>query len=475
MGTTETDVKSATALQEKVTEIAERLKVPGVAVGVLIDGKEQYGFHGVTSVENPLPVNDDTLFQFGSTGKTFTATAVMRLVEGGRVDLDAPVRTYIPEFKLKDEGVARDVTILHLFNHTAGWEGDLMEDMGPGDDAIAKYVERMATIEQVTPLGEAVSYNNASLSVAGRVIEKVTGKTYEQAMKELIFEPLGLDHCYFFPNEVMTRRFAVGHNQAADGTITVARPWALPRGNQPAGGISSNAGDQIAWARFHMGDGTAADGTRILSQEMMHRMQQPTIETPGSALGDAIGISWMLRDVDGVRLVGHGGDTIGQHSAFTMAPERGFAVTSLTNCGPNGSEFNEEIVRWALEEYIGVTETDPEPVRMDDAELAPYAGLYETIAVTCTVEVHDGGLALTPVIKPEVQAQLQEAGEDIPEETTTYILGMLPGSGDRYIVTEGQAKGMKGYFARDASGSIDKVHVGGRLATRVAEGSSATS
>ncbi|MGH2443154.1 MAG: serine hydrolase domain-containing protein, partial [Chloroflexota bacterium] len=345
--------------------------------------------------------------------------------------------------------------------------------MGPGDDALARYVERMATIKQVTPLGEAVSYNNASLSVAGRIIERVTGQTYEAAMKELVFEPLGLNHCYFFPNEIMTRRFAVGHNQAADGTTTVARPWALPRGNQPAGGISSNAGDQIAWARFHLGDGRAADGTRVLSETALKRMQQATVETAGSALGDAIGISWMLRDVEGVRLVGHGGDTNGQHSAFTMAPERGFAVASLTNCGPNGSEFNDLIVKWALEEYIGVVQRDPEPVAMSDADLAKYTGVYETIAVVCTVVVHESGLALTPEMKPEVRAQLREAGEEIPEETVTYQLGMLAGPGDRYVVSEGAAKGMTGYFARNTSGLVDRVHVGGRLATRV-EGSEST-
>src|SRR5438270_3534419 len=127
----------STALQETVSGLAEQLAVPGVAVGVLTNGEEVYGFHGVTSVENPLPVDADTLFQFGSTGKTFTATALLRLVEQGLVDLDAPVQTYIPEFRMEDEGVARTVTVLHLLNHTAGWEGDLIEDMGPGDDALA--------------------------------------------------------------------------------------------------------------------------------------------------------------------------------------------------------------------------------------------------------------------------------------------------------------------------------------------------
>jgi hypothetical protein len=108
-------------------------------------------------------------------------------------------------------------------------------------------------------------------------------------------------------------------------------------------------------------------------------------------------------------------------------------------------------------------------MEMSDAELEPYAGTYETIAVVCTVEARDGALWLTPEIKPETRAQLQEAGAEIPEETNTFKLGLLPGPGDRYVVTEGPAAGMKGYFARDASGMVDRVHVGGRLATRVAK------
>ena len=202
---------SADDLQARLTELATELEVPGVAVGVLLDGEEHYAFHGVTSIENPLPVDENTLFQFGSTGKTYTATAIMRLVEQGKVDLDAPVRTYLPEFKLRDEDVAAKVTVLQLLNHTAGWEGDMMDDTGDGDDALEKYVARMERLQQVTPLGATVSYNNASLSVAGHIIARIHGTTYEQAIRDLLLEPLGLDHTFFFPNEIMTRRFAVGH------------------------------------------------------------------------------------------------------------------------------------------------------------------------------------------------------------------------------------------------------------------------
>src|SRR3954449_697593 len=205
-----------TELQDKVAALAAEHDVPGVAVGILLDGEEHYAFHGVTCTENPLPVDEKTLFQFGSTGKTYTATAIMRLVEAGKVALDEPVRTYLPEFKLRDEDVAAKVTVLQLLNHTAGWEGDMMDNTGDGDDALEKYVARMERLQQVSPLGETVSYNNASLSVAGRIIEKVTGTTYEQAIRDLLLEPLGLDYTFFFPNEIMTRRFAVGHRREDD-------------------------------------------------------------------------------------------------------------------------------------------------------------------------------------------------------------------------------------------------------------------
>jgi len=453
-------------LQDKVNELAAELEVPGVASGVLLEGTEELAYAGVTSLENPLPVDGTTLFQFGSTGKTYTATAIMRLVERGDVDLDAPVRSYVPELRLKDEGVAEKVSVLQLLNHTAGWEGDLMDDMGNGDDALAKYVERMATIEQVTPLGATVSYNNASLSLAGRLIEKVTGSTYEKAIAELVLEPLGLTSTWFFPNDIMTRRFAVGHNRQEDGTTTTARPWALPRSGNPAGGMSANATDQLAWARFHLGDGTAQDGTRVLSEELLKRMQQPTVEMPGSALGDAVGISWLLGEVGGLKTVSHGGTTNGQHSEFRMIPERGFALVSLTNCGPNGPQLNEELWKWALQHYLGVTEVEPQGIRLPDSELEPYTGRFETIAATIDITARDGRLEAAVTIKPAMAAVLKEQGEEIPEQPP-IALAVLEGNRDRYVVDEGPAKGMKGYFRRSADGSVDAVHMGGRLATRV--------
>jgi len=455
-------------LQEKVAEAAERLAVPGVVAGVYHNGAEHYAFHGITSIENPLPVDENTILQFGSTGKTFTATAMMRLGDQGLVDLDEPVRTYLPEFKLKDEETARSVKVLQLFNHTAGWSGDVMDDTGAGADALTKYVDLLADVEQVTPLGSAVSYNNAALSVAGLIIERITGKTYEQAIKELLFEPLGLNNSWFFQNDIMSRRFAVGHNQRPDDTITVARPWGMPRGGTPAGGISANAADQIRWARFHLGALDGVEGIepdKVLSPESLQRMKEPTADMRGSALGDYVGISWLLRDVDGVRLVGHGGTMNGQLSEFVMVPERDFDIIVMTNSAPNGSELYDELTKWALEAYIGVKDADPEPVLLGDAELARYAGRYETIAAIADITAKDGLLIVAVELKPEMRAALQEQGEEVPEQDP-IPLGLLPGDGDRYVVASGPAKGMKGYFVRGKSGEIEGIHVGGRLATK---------
>lgn len=454
------------ALVERVREMATELEVPGVSVGVVIDGVEQYAYHGVTSTKNPLPVDEGTLFQFGSTAKTYTATAIMLLMERGELELEAPVRRYLPEFTLQDEDVAREVTVLHLLNHTAGWEGDLSDNTGDGDDALERYVALMKNIRQVAPLGATVSYNNASLSVAGRIIEKITGTTYEAAMRELVLSPLAMDDTLFFMTEIMMRRFAVGHSQEDDGTIAPARVWAIPRGNAPAGGMVATAADQICWARFHLGDGRTPDGTSLLSAESLRRMQQPTVSMPGSAIGDHVGISWLLRDVDGTRLVTHGGTTIGQHSEFVLSPEHGFAFISMTNCGPNGPKFNDELRKWALEHYVGVTEREPEPVRLSNDALAPYVGSYETIVINCEIAIQDGQLVASIKVKPEMAETLREAGQDPDEPQPDLPLGMLAEAGDRYVITDGPAKGMKGYFSRDAAGNVNGVHLGGRLATK---------
>ncbi|HVU72017.1 MAG TPA: serine hydrolase domain-containing protein [Mycobacteriales bacterium] len=447
-----------TSLQDELSEIATELDVPGAVAAVVSGASTEIAVHGVTNIEHPLPVTDDTLFQFGSTGKTFTATALLVLVEQGRLALEDRVRRHVPELTLRDESVAEDVTVLHLLNHTAGWFGDFLTDTGDGDDCLARYVERMAELEQVSPLGATVSYNNASLSLAGRVIEKVTGKPYERAVKDLVLTPLGLERTFGFAKDIMTYRFASGHVRGADGTLSLARPWYLPRSGAPAGGWTADIRDQVAWARFHLG---LTDST-LLSDAMRLKMQTPTAHMRGSALGDAVGISWLLTDLGGVVQVSHGGSTLGQLSAFDMVPEREFAFICMTNCAPTGSQLYGKLGAWARERHLGITAAEPELAEVNDLELAVYGGRYAMTAATMDIVPREGRLIATVTI---TDPTLQAEGE--PAEQPPVPLALLAGDGDRYVIAEGDGKGMKGYFSRAEDGRVLTINFSGRDMTKV--------
>jgi CubicO group peptidase (beta-lactamase class C family) len=164
-------------LHEFVEATATKFGIPGVAVGVWAGGQELYACHGVTSLDNPLPIDRDTLFELGSVTKTYTATALMGLVADGRIDLDAPVRRYVPELELTDERAAAEITVLNLLNHTAGLDWAVLVDTGDGDDALAGHVAKMAELNQIAAPGERASYSQAGYNLAGRVLEKVTGLT----------------------------------------------------------------------------------------------------------------------------------------------------------------------------------------------------------------------------------------------------------------------------------------------------------
>ncbi|HEX8133960.1 MAG TPA: serine hydrolase domain-containing protein, partial [Actinomycetes bacterium] len=420
------------ALSEFVAATATRFGIPGVAVGVWADGREVYACHGMTSVDNPLPVDRDTLYLLGSVTKTYTAATLLRLVADGRVELDAPVRRYVPELRLRDDRAAAQMTMLNLLNHTAGLDWGLIADFGEGDDALAGYVVRMAELDLVAAPGERASYSQAGYNLAGRIVEKVTGLTFERAVASLVLEPLGLANSFFARDDVMTRRFAVGHNRREDGTLSIARLWRRSRGDNPGGGLASSVADQLRWARFQLGDGRGQGGVRVLPAEVLGRMREPTVALRASTLGDAIGIAWFLRDVDGVRTVGHGGSANGQFAELLIVPERDFAVVALSNAGPDGTNCNQAIVRWALQTWLGVTDRDPEPLPYDEARARELVGSYEIDAMTATVATDGARLRLEVRIKPEIRAA---ADKELPPDIEPSDLGLLPGDGDEYVIT----------------------------------------
>jgi CubicO group peptidase (beta-lactamase class C family) len=455
-------------LSEFVEATATEFGIPGVAVGVWADGREVYACHGVTSIDNPLPVDRDTLYVLGSVTKTVTATALMRLVADGRVELDAPVRRYVPELVLADERAVAEITVLNLLNHTSGLDWGFTADTGEGDDALAGYVARMAELKLIAPPGTRASYSQAGYNLAGRIVEKVTGLTFERAVASLLFEPLGLSHSFFARDDVMTRRFVVGHNREDDGTLSVARLWRRWRGENPGGGLVSSAADQLRWARFHLGDGRADRGEQVLPAEVLHRMKEPTVALQASSLGDAIGIGWFLRDVAGVRTVGHGGSANGQFAELLTVPERNFAVVSMSNAFPEGIQFNQAVVRWALETYLGVVDRGSQPLPYDAARAREIVGHYQNEVMTVTLDTDGAGLSMDCRMKPEIRAA---ADRELPPDYPPFGIGLLPGDGDEYVVTDGGMKGLRGFFTRDETGTVTGVDLGGRLLNRTATAS----
>lgn len=432
-------------LGDKITEAMKRLHVPGVAVGVLRDGTEHIAGFGVTNVDHPLPVDGDTMFQIGSTTKTITGTVAMRLVERGRLALDAPVRTYLPDLRLSNGEVAARVTMRHLFTHTAGWVGDYFDSTGAGDDALAKVVVRMADLEQLTPLGAVWSYNNSGFYLAGRVLEVVTGMTYEETVKQLVLDPLGMKMSFFRASDVITYRVAAGHF-IRDETPVVSREWALPRAAYPAGGVVSTVRDQLRYARFHMGDGTAPDGTRLLSPDSIAAMQSRQVEGSG---GNDWGLTWGLRKIGDTHLVFHGGGTSGQLSAFMMVPQHRFAITVLTNAD-RGAALHSEVVKWALAHYLGLNEPEPRPLEGPEVDLAFYVGSYVGAGSTSDLEVslQDGGL----VMRVRVKGGFPDKDAPPPPTPPPMRLALLPN--DRVMVLDDPMKGGRGEFLRNPDGSI---------------------
>jgi CubicO group peptidase (beta-lactamase class C family) len=442
-------------LRAEVEAAMGRHVVPGVALGVLQDGRAETAGFGVTNVEHPLPVDDETLFLVASNTKTFTGAAILRLVEQGKLDLDAPLRGYLPELRLADPAATAGVTLRHTLQHTAGWVGDLVPDTGPGDDALARMVELMAENPQLTPLGSVWSYNNAAFSLAGRAIEVATGRTYEQALRELLLEPLGMTSSCFFADEAITRRVAAGHNVVA-GAPRIVRPWHFSRSMNPAGGLISSLRDMLRWATFQLGDGTARDGTRLLRSETLRMAQSPL--APAFGMADAVGLAWQVSDLGGARVVAHGGYAPGQMSSTRLVPERGFAVVVLTN-SDHGARLHGEVTNAALRLYLGLTPAEAQHVAPPPERLAEYAGQYSAPLGDVELRADEGGLILAATAQRWLGPS--EPTRDLPPPTRLAFTG-----DDRVVALEPPLKGTKGDFLRDDRGRIVWLRWAGRIHRR---------
>lgn len=445
------------ALARRVEAKMAEYRITGVALALSKGGRIWSRGFGITNLDNPQPITPDTVFPIASISKTVVATAMMRLHDQGRLDVESPVVRYLPDFRVADEAASREVRVWHLLTHTPGWEGQLATP-DRGEATLEHFVGTLRELPQLARPGEVWSYNNAGWGVAGRVIEGVTGTSIDEALDEWVFRPLGLERATSRTGVAMSFRFAQPHREGEGGT-EVIRPFALPA-NVAAGGCAMSVENLIRYARFHLGDGTTAGGERLLSRVSLEAIRTPRLQKNTSS--DAMGLGWHLRTLDGVSTAQHGG-TLGGHCLHVqLVPDRDLCFAILTNHA-DGWRLNEDVAAGILSDYeslalapgqrTGGNRGGNERMTLHASPLLPqpspgeYAGLYLRPPVgEVRVEVEGDGLVV--------------GSGPGRHGLTFWAPDMAYGTGP------GSFQGMAVEFIRDGSGAVTWVRVNGRIARR---------
>jgi CubicO group peptidase (beta-lactamase class C family) len=445
----------------RLPALIEEHDVPAAAVAVLFDGEVVDQAAGLLSTTTRVEATTESVFQIGSITKLWTASLVMQLVDEGKVDLDATVRTYLPEFRVADEAASSAVTVRQLLTHTSGFEGDIFTDTGVGDDCVEKYLGVLHDVPQLFPPGAMWSYNNTGFAVLGRLVEVLRGAPYDVCLRTHLIAPLGITHAATSPYEAILFRAAVGHIETEPGAGYHPAPvWALTRSNAPAGSMfAMSARSLLGFARMHLEDGRAADGTQVLAAGTPDRMQARQVTLPYLGhLGTSWGLGFERFDTPEGDLVGHDGNTIGQSAFLLMVPGTGVAVTMLTNGGSAGPAFR-EVAGHVVSELTGrtvpaepVPVTDPPPV-----DVHRCAGTYTCDVGTLVVSRGDDGRVWLDAIP---QGDLAEELGERPERHELVHFG------DDTLISRERDGGIHRLYAflgDDGSGRASYLHIGRAL------------
>lgn len=426
-----TNVTDSAYWSDQLGEQAKATRVRGATLGLWVDGQQHLAATGVLSTATGVPVTTDSLFQIGSITKPWTATMIMQLIDEGKLSLDTTVAQVLPGLgRLGVADTAGQVTIRHLLTHTSGLDGDIFTDTGRGGDCVQRYVEDLLPdAAQLFPVGGAYSYCNSGFVLLGRIIEVLDGREWDASLRKRLIGPLGLTQTVTLPEEAILHRAAVGHLDRPRDEEPVPE-WGMARACGPAGLITASAADVMAFARMHLNDGLADDGTRVLSAAAAISMRQPLVKMPGISKGVTdVGLSWRLGDWDGRRMYGHDGSTIGQNAFLRIDPQSRVIACLLANAS-DASELYQRVFSEIFERCSGVRVPDePGPdaaVVLTESDLARHVGRYERESKRMDFSVRDGrlhGVMLTT-------GQLAESLDAEPEELSLYP---ADASGDNFV------------------------------------------
>lgn len=354
---------------------------------------------GVLNVSTGVTTTTDSLFQLGSITKAFTATLVLQLLEEGRIEIDAPVRKYLPDFRVASERVSENLSVRHLLTHTSGIDGEFFIETGTDSDCVQKYAQACRVLRQIHEPGDSTSYCNAGFVVLGALLERMTGQPWHSLLHERIITPLGLLRTTTDYAELPRFRVAVGHVFDPDSAkFGISKRLHLPRGMGPTGAtLHSSAKDLAEFGRSFLLGGRAGSGAPILTPESISLALVPQAEWPTVRWTQLrTGLGWQLQSWGGRMLFGHDGVTFGQNSFLRVMPDENLVLALLTTGGQeSGKNLYQALFGDVFHELAGVRPSDTPKVPVEvsfDAERV--VGRYANASTRADVFIEDGKLRL---------------------------------------------------------------------------------
>jgi CubicO group peptidase (beta-lactamase class C family) len=348
--------------------------IPGAIVAMVKDGKLVFAKgYGYSDYENKVPVDpENTLFRMGSVSKLFVWTAVMQLVEQGKLSLDADINTYL-DFKIPAT-YPQPITMTNLLSHTAGFEdnGYKMYRLHPEELIPLNQYVKTQIPTRVYPPGKIAAYSNYGASLAGYIVERISGIPFAEYIENYIYTPLGMAHSSFsqpLPDN-LAAGMSYGYNFYQEQYLKSGFEYVR---DYPAGGMTSTATDMTQFMLAHLQNGQLG-ANRILSektaQQMHSQLISPDPRLPGMAYG------FMEKSLNGQRLLWHGGDTTFFTAGLYLIPDQNLGLFIATNA-PGGNIARDMLIQKFMDRYFPFA---PDSVKAPAADftsrMAPYVGTY---------------------------------------------------------------------------------------------------
>ncbi len=349
-----------------VQKTMKTFDVPGMAVAVLKDGKIYHkNTYGVRSLKTNAVVNENTLFGVASNTKAFTTAALGQLIDQGKLTWDTKVTDIIPEFKLNDAYVTNEFTVRDLITHRSGLglgAGDLMVFPASNTTTKTEMIHNLRYLKPVSSFRSKFDYDNLLYIVAGEVIARVSGKSYDDYISENFFKPLGMNRSFLSIPEIKADNNRIDGHAPVNGKLELTADT-FTQIATPAGGIFASINDMSTWVQAQLNDGKYGENlkNRLFSEKVHNEMWTPqTIlrsgKGPYNTHFSAYGLGWFLSDVNGYFQVTHTGGLNGIVSQVTLIPEMDLGIIVLTN-QQSGAAFT-AITNSIKDGYFGIKGED---------------------------------------------------------------------------------------------------------------------